>query len=95
MVNNLWLSRLGGTFQWFNDATFCKNYLVSSLGDGELYSTAPHRSSTQTLDSSQAFERRILQKQPKIINEIIKSCDKNAIKYPERVSPKQAHDSIS
>ena len=47
------------------------------------------------MDLSQGLERGILQKQPKIINEIIKSCDKNANKYLERVCPKQAHDFIS
>ena len=60
-----------------------------------MHPAALHRSPTQTLDSSQIFERWILQKQPKIINKITKSWNKNKIKDLEQVCAKQSHDFLS
>ena len=56
---------------------------------------ALHRIPTQTLDSSQVFERWVLQKKQKIINKITKCWEKNTIKDLEHVCPKKAHDFFS
>ena len=42
-----------------------------------MYPAALHRIPTETVDSLQAVESWILQRQPKINNKIIKSWDKN------------------
>ena len=51
-----------------------------------MYPAALHRIPTQAVDSSQVFERWIL-KQPKIINKITKSWDKNTLKIWNRFVP--------
>ena len=56
-----------------------------------MYPASLHTILTQTIDSSQIFERRIFQKQQKNI-EKMKSWDENTIKDLEQVCPKQAHD---
>ena len=93
--NKLWLSRLGRTNQWYKNASFRRYWLVHSLGEGKSYPAALHRIPTQTVDSSQFSERWILQRQPKIINNIKTSWDENTIKDLEQVCPKQAHDFLS
>ena len=60
-----------------------------------MYPVALHRISIQSMDLSQVFGRRILQKQPKIINEITKRWDQNRIKDLEQVCPKQGHGFLS
>ena len=60
-----------------------------------MYPAALHSDPTQTVDSSEAFARWILQKQSKIVNKITKSWDKNTIKDLEQVCPKQALKSLS
>ena len=57
-----------------------------------MYPAALHKIPTQTVDSSQIFERWILQKQPKMINKMTKSWDRNTIKDLEQVCPKQDQD---
>ena len=57
IVNKLWLSRLGETYQRFKDAIFGRNQLIHTLGEGKMYPAALHRIPTQTVDSSQIFER--------------------------------------
>ena len=57
-----------------------------------MYPAALHKSPTQTVDSSQVFERWIFQKQPKMINKMTKSWDRNKISDLERVCPKHARD---
>ena len=52
-----------------------------------MYPASLHRNSTQTVDSSQVFERRILQKKPKIINKIRKTWDKTQLKIWNRFVP--------
>ena len=52
-----------------------------------MYHAALHRFPTHILDSSQVFEKWILQKQPKIFNNILKGWDKNTIKDLEQVCP--------
>ena len=52
-----------------------------------MYPTALHKIPTQTDDTSQVFERRILNKQPNILNKICNSCDKNTTKDLEQVFP--------
>ena len=42
-----------------------------------MYPAALHKTPTQTVDSSQVFEKWILQKQPKMINKMTKSWDRN------------------
>ena len=42
-----------------------------------MYPAALHKIPTQTFDSSQVFERRILQKQPKMINKLTKKLEQN------------------
>ena len=49
----------------------------------------------QEVDSSQVFERWILQKQPKMIKKMTKSWDKNTISDPEQLCPKQDQDFLS
>ena len=44
-----------------------------------MYPAALHKIPTQTADSSQVFERWLLQKQPKMINKMTKSWDRNTI----------------
>ena len=60
-----------------------------------MYPAALHKYPTQTVDSSQVFERWILQKQPKMINKMTKSWDKNTISDLEQFCPKQAKDFLS
>ena len=60
-----------------------------------MYPAALHKIPTQAVDSSQVFERRILQKHPKMINKMTKSWDRNTISDLEQVCPKQAHDFLS
>ena len=60
-----------------------------------MYPTALYKVPTQTVDSSQVFERRILQKQPKMINRMTKSWDRNTVCDLEQVCPKQAKDFLS
>ena len=60
-----------------------------------MYPAALHKIPTQTVDSSQIFERWILQKQPKMINKMTKSWDKNTISDLEQVCPKQAQVFLS
>ena len=57
-----------------------------------MYPAALHGVPTQLVDSSQVFERRILQKQKKIMYKITKSWDKNTVEDLEQVCPKQDHD---
>ena len=57
-----------------------------------MYHAALHKIATQTVDSSQIFEKRILQKQPKMIYKMKKSWDRNTISDLEQVCPKQAQD---
>ena len=60
-----------------------------------MYPAALHKIPTQTVDSSQVFERWILQKQLKMINQMTKSWDRNTISDLEQVCPKQAQDFLS
>ena len=60
-----------------------------------MYPAALHKNPTQTVDSSQVFERWILQKHPKMINKMTKRWDKNTISDLEQVCPKQDQDSLS
>ena len=53
-----------------------------------MYPAALHKVPTQTVDSSQVFERWILQKQPKMINEMTKCWDRDTISDLEQVCPK-------
>ena len=50
---------------------------------------------TQTVESSQVFERWILQKQPKIFNKMSKNWDEKKIRDLQRVYRKQDHDFFS
>ena len=59
-----------------------------------MYPAALQKTPTQTVDSSQTSERRILQKQPKVINKMTKSWDRNKISDLEHVCPKQAQDFV-
>ena len=60
-----------------------------------MYPAALHNIPTQTVDSSRVLAKCIRQKQPKIIDSITKNWDKNTIKDPEQVCPKQDHDILS
>ena len=60
-----------------------------------MHPAALHKIPTQTVGSSQVFERSILQRQRKVINKMTKSWDRNTINDPEQVCPKQAHDFLS
>ena len=60
-----------------------------------MYPAAQQKIPIQTVDSSQVFERRFLQKHPKMINKITKSWEKNTISDLEQVCPKQAQDFLS
>ena len=60
-----------------------------------MYPVALHENPTQTVDSAQLFEGRILQKQPDTINKNTKSSDKKTIRDLEQVCPIQAHDLFS
>ena len=44
-----------------------------------MYPAALHKFPTQTVDLSQAFQRWILQKQPKIFNEVTKRLEQKHI----------------
>ena len=57
-----------------------------------MFPTEMHKIPTQTVDSSQVFERSILQKQQKLINKLTKSWDKNTNSDLEQVCPKQDQD---
>ena len=57
-----------------------------------MYPAALHRIPSQTIDSSQVFEKWILQKQPKMITKMAKTWDRNTISDLEQVGPKQAQD---
>ena len=56
---------------------------------------ALHKIPTQTVDSSQVYEKRIPQKQLKMMNKMRKSWDRNTISDLEQVRPKQAQDFLS
>ena len=60
-----------------------------------MYPAALQKIPTQVVDSSQVFERWILQKQPKMISKMIKSWDKKTISDLEQVCPKQDQDFLS
>ena len=95
ILNTLPFSSFWRTNHWNIDSIFCRNYLVHNLGEGRMYPAALHRISTQTVDLSQVFERWNLQKQPKMINKMSKSGDRNTISGLEQVCPKQAQDFFS
>ena len=58
-----------------------------------MYHGALHKIPTQTVDSSQVYERWILQKQPQMINKMTKKWDRITISDLEQVCPKQAKTS--
>ena len=60
-----------------------------------MYPAALQKIPTRTVDSSQIFESRIVQKQPKMINKMTKSWERNTISDLEQVCPKQAPDFLS
>ena len=60
-----------------------------------MYPAALHEIATQTVDSSQVFERLILQKQPKMIKKMTKTWDRNTISDLEQDCPKRAQDFLS
>ena len=60
-----------------------------------MYPSALHKNPTQTVVSSQVFEKRIVQNQPKITSKIAESWDKNTINDLEQVCLKQAHNLLS
>ena len=60
-----------------------------------MYPAALHKIPIRTVDSSQVFERYILQKQPKMISKMTKSWDRNTISDLEQVCPKQDQDFFS
>ena len=60
-----------------------------------MYPAALRIIPTQTVYSSQVFEKRIHQKQPKMINKTTKSWDRNTISDLEQVCPKQVQDFLS
>ena len=60
-----------------------------------MYPAAMHKNPTQTVDSSQIFERLILQKHSKMIKKITESWDSNTISDLEQVCPKQDQDFLS
>ena len=55
-----------------------------------MYPAAVHKIPPQTVDSSQVFEKWLLQKLPKMINKMTKRWDRNTISYLEQVCPEQA-----
>ena len=50
---------------------------------------------TQTIDSSEVFERWKLQKQPKRINKTTNGWEETTITYLQQDCPEQVHDFIS
>ena len=74
---------------------FLHKEFVHSLGDGKMYPAVLKKKLAQTVESSEVFERRILQKQPKLINKIKKTCDEITTKYLKQVCPKKAHNFLS
>ena len=60
-----------------------------------MYPATLHKIPTPTVDSSQVFERRYLQKQPKMVNRMTKSWDRNTISDLEQVCSKEAQDFLS
>ena len=60
-----------------------------------MYPAALHKVPTQTVDSSKVFENWSLQKQPKMINKMTKTWDRNTISELEQVCPKQDQDFLS
>ena len=60
-----------------------------------MYPAALHKIPTETVDSSQVFEKRLLQKQQKMINKVTKSWDRNTISDLEQVCPKEDQDLLS
>ena len=77
-----------------NSRVFSDDHLVQKLGEGKLYPAALHKIPTQTVDSSQVFEK-CLQKHPKLIKKLTKNWDRNAISDLEQVCPKQDQDLLS
>ena len=60
-----------------------------------MYPAALHTISTQSVDSSQVLERRILQRQTNIFNKLTKTWDKKTMGNLEQDCPKQVHESQS
>ena len=94
IANKFYSFRLGRTSQWTEDAIFRRMYLFHNLVDSKNYPAALYKIFTQTVDSSQVFETRILRRQPKIINKVTRSWDKDTIKDVEQFMTKQAHVSF-
>ena len=92
ILKKLRFSSFWGTKQWNKVSIFFRNYLVHNLGEGKMYPAALHKIPTQTVDSSQVFERWILRKQSKMINKMTKSWDRNTISDLQQVWPKQVQD---
>ena len=90
-VTKLWLSYLGRTNQWCKDDCFCWNYFVYSLGVGKMYPAAVFQIPTQTNDWNQSFKRQNFQKQPQLINKMIRSWYKKIIRDLQRDFPKWSH----
>ena len=60
-----------------------------------MYPAALNKIPTQTVDSSQVFEKWILQKHSKMITKMTKSWDRNTFNDLEQVCPKQDQDFFS
>ena len=95
IVNKLRFSSFWSTNQWNKDSIFCKTYLVQSLGQRKMYPAALHKIPTQTVDSSQVFEKWIVQKQSKMIKKKMKSWDRPKITDLEQVCLKEDQDFLS
>ena len=57
IVNKLQFSSFGRSNQRNKNSIFCRNYFVHNLGEGKMYPAALQKIPTQTVDSSQVFER--------------------------------------
>ena len=94
-VKKLRFSSFWRANQWNKDSIFFRNLLNHNLGEGKMYPAALHKFPKQTINSSQVLERWIVQKQPKMINKMTKSWDRNSISDLKQVCPKLAQDFLS
>ena len=95
IVNRLQFSCFGRSKQRNEDKIFCRDELFHNLGKGKLYPAALQKIPTQTVDLPQVFESWVLQKQPKMINKMTKSWDRNTISDLEQVCTERDRDLLS
>ena len=94
-MNQVRFARIAWSNQRYENAVFCRDYLVHNFGENRMYPVALPKIPAQTVDSYQVLAKCIRQKQPQIIKRNTKNWEKNTFKDLEQVCPKQDHNFLS